>query len=347
MQAIPTETSRKLSNMSFLCAIFVVMIHCGEPKIQGSISWYLSQFIFNGIAGVAVPFFFLISGYFIGQHNIEEGEYQTELQKRFRSLVIPFFFWNTAFWAFGLVLTLGANILHGTSLTRNLNVTWDYNLTGFGLSTCLGPLWYVRTLVILVVISPLIVKLNKHRVWLMIPALCIAAYLLVRPDVTTAHPLKHICRFIFSPTGLLNFSIGLYLARNKMTFKPSPYHYVISFFIGMTLLIVRAQMPQIPGYTLALRELAIPFLMFALWGVIPSFQLPRIISGLSFLIFVVHMFVIAIISTALHALGIRGDDESWKYYLSFTCVSVLSSIVVASLLRKLFPKIMHVLSGGR
>ena len=215
MSNISQEASQKIGCMSFLCAIFVVLIHCGDPRTQYNGSWYISQLVFNGIAGIAVPFFFLASGYFIGQHKVENGEYASEVKKRLKSLVLPFYFWNTSYWLFGLTTILAANILHHTALSRNMHFSGMLDLTGLWKGTCMGPLWYVRTLFILVIISPIIARLNKHKLWLILPASCIAAYLLIRPEIGTEHTIKHLCRFLFSPTGFI-----ILLLRNVNCKKP-------------------------------------------------------------------------------------------------------------------------------
>ena len=53
---IAEATSRKICNMSLLCAALVVMRHIGLTGDMGSLAWFVQQFIVNGFALIAVPF---------------------------------------------------------------------------------------------------------------------------------------------------------------------------------------------------------------------------------------------------------------------------------------------------
>ena len=64
--------SSKIRNISFLCMVMVVQLHSynldikqfGEPEIiVKDVNWAIQNFISNGLTRIAVPFFFIISGY--------------------------------------------------------------------------------------------------------------------------------------------------------------------------------------------------------------------------------------------------------------------------------------------
>ena len=347
------EVSCKIANMSLLCAIFVVMIHCASPMKDGSLSWYLSKLIFNGVTCVAVPFFFLASGYFLGTHKIEDGEYLSELRKRLRSLVLPLYFWNAAFWIFNIVLIVGTNFFYGEELSRNLEpiISRVFDLTGLGLKLNLGPLWYVRTLLILVIVSPLLVRLNKSRAWLIVPLLLsTVTYILFRPELNSVHdPVLRFIRYVLSPTGWLYFSIGLYLSRNKIEFHLSRWHYAVFFTIGMLLLFVKTQIQQIPGHLLALREFSIPFRLLGVWGAVPSFQLPKVLSGISFPVYVLHLFFLRLLRLCprFSPFHVLQNVDDWMVYVTRVVVGVLVSVGAAMVFKRLFPRISKCLLGGR
>lgn len=87
---ISQELSDKIANMSFVCACLVVMIH--TPFSVGTIDQFVKYWIGGGVASAAVPIFFIISGFFLGQHINEDGWYGRAVKKRIRTLVIPFLF---------------------------------------------------------------------------------------------------------------------------------------------------------------------------------------------------------------------------------------------------------------
>jgi fucose 4-O-acetylase-like acetyltransferase len=109
--------SEKLRIISFSSMILIVFLHSynlGDEiiKINTSIAdrsfvFFLQYFISQGIARVAVPIFFAISGYlfFVNRKNTL-GDYAVNLQKRFKSLVVPYLFWSISFFLFFLFLQL-------------------------------------------------------------------------------------------------------------------------------------------------------------------------------------------------------------------------------------------------
>lgn len=154
--------SNKFRNMSVLCALFVVIIHCRPEFEHGCLAWYVKEVLENGICEMAVPFFFLASGFFIAP-KIAAGLYKAEVAKRIRTLLVPYVFWLLMY----LMLAM--------ALSRHLSLPTPGQL-GFDPFDCpaLSPLWYVRSLFCLVLLSPIVVfclknLLGRH-------CLCFAAF---------------------------------------------------------------------------------------------------------------------------------------------------------------------------
>ncbi len=55
--------SETFNFLRFILAVLVVFIHVPHPEYTSGFSWYAYVFFSQGIARVAVPVFFLISGY--------------------------------------------------------------------------------------------------------------------------------------------------------------------------------------------------------------------------------------------------------------------------------------------
>ena len=64
---IDVATQNKLRNMSIVCAAMVVVIHCRPAFEVGSVGWWVKQMLEAGVCHVAVPFFFVVSGYFLSR----------------------------------------------------------------------------------------------------------------------------------------------------------------------------------------------------------------------------------------------------------------------------------------
>lgn len=88
------DVSSKIKNMALVCAVLVVGIHVKWPHDTAfSLGWFGYHFIKEGIACIAVPFFFTVPGFFLGRHFGEDGWWRRAVFKRVLSLVVPFYIW--------------------------------------------------------------------------------------------------------------------------------------------------------------------------------------------------------------------------------------------------------------
>ena len=88
--------NNKIAIFSFVCAALVVQLHIGllgavELSFGGKL---IREIVTHGLCQIAVPFFFVVSGYFLSRHFDEVGWYRRELFKRLRSLAVPYLFWS-------------------------------------------------------------------------------------------------------------------------------------------------------------------------------------------------------------------------------------------------------------
>ena len=84
---ISAETSQKIKKMSFICSLLVVCIHvtwCADNTF--SLGWLIEQGVRQGIARIAVPFFFVVSGFFLAQHFEKRGGGSEKLRSVFHRL---------------------------------------------------------------------------------------------------------------------------------------------------------------------------------------------------------------------------------------------------------------------
>ena len=92
---ITPELSRRMATMSSICACLIVVIHATpKPDILTWQWWIVSLLCKEGLCRIAVPWFFLASGFFLAGHFGEECWYRQEIKKRVMSLVVPFFAWT-------------------------------------------------------------------------------------------------------------------------------------------------------------------------------------------------------------------------------------------------------------
>ena len=157
--------SNTIANLSFPLTIYVVIKHCFITDSGNSII----DAIFKILGAPSISsVFFVISGYLFFK-NISKYDFDTyknKLSNRFKSLLIPYFIANTfMILCYGLMHYFTPNLIN----PDNFNVLsfnfkefilayWD---AGGGFPICY-PLWYIRNLYIIVIISPLLYLILKQ-----------------------------------------------------------------------------------------------------------------------------------------------------------------------------------------
>lgn len=160
------QSTSILNNLRFPLAVIVVGIHVFslvETVRSGSQSVFVEKSVFdNFLAPLAVPCFFFMSGFFFFKNYVNTWSvYKDKLHRRVCHLLIPYIIWN-------LFVLLKLGILFGWesahfSPTSVLNIFVDRNFSPFGNETTSThiypmniPLWYIRDLLLCVLLSPII-----------------------------------------------------------------------------------------------------------------------------------------------------------------------------------------------
>lgn len=180
--------SEKIKVMSFLCIILVVWIHTYYLEGTGyTSSLLLMHFWGCGVCLYAVPTFYAISGYlfFLGTKEKGAKAIFSKQKKRVRTLLIPFILTNIISVMFYFILKyVGTSVpAIGSSLNFNLldkggDALFDKICYWFWNGPIAFQMWFVRDLMILVALAPVIfyiLKLattNKYTSWALI-ALCL------------------------------------------------------------------------------------------------------------------------------------------------------------------------------
>lgn len=159
------KQSEMIDMLRFPLIILVVFVHMA-PSEQQMLSWNLdghslfmsiSEIVSHHIGQLAVPFFFVFSGYFffLKSKSWSVSIYADQLRKRVKTLLIPYIFWNIIIVVIILVLQItfsfvgqGSNANYTALKTNTIfDVLWGLPIN--------IPLWYIRDLMVMVVLSPL------------------------------------------------------------------------------------------------------------------------------------------------------------------------------------------------
>lgn len=146
--------SLSISYLNLILSILVVALHINfDPSRCATMplgEFYLSANKLIGvIADCAVPAFFAVSA-FLTFRNYDVKKYFSFIRKKIHSLVIPYFLWSFLGFIYGQLLAVIKHEPFG-------------NVQDVLLATYDPPIWFIRTLLIFVVVSPLFFIVCKNR----------------------------------------------------------------------------------------------------------------------------------------------------------------------------------------
>jgi|GEM_PF-4602341 len=339
--------------MSLLMSLAVVMIHLpqasGTDCLWASVHWYLSA----GLCKAAVPYFFLVSGFLLAGHIDETGWWFRAMRKRLTSLVLPYFLWTFLFAAL-LYAGKPSPFLQWIEAKKWLIFGFDFSDVPL-----LMPFWYLRTLIILMLVSPFLVRMLRlpykaegRNFWGgAVLGLLFAAYLLfvVVVEYKGEHqmsPLSSILRQTLSPEAFFYFSLGLWMRcghdRRNLSVQCRPWGALVAFFLVLSLLGIRRVLAEHTMAWCLPYALIIPLGIMAIWNVVPVSPWPKWLVSLAFPIYILHFFVSHPIAVYLH-----GHTESILVILLSFVATIGICTCTTLALRKVFPRISVVIFGGR
>lgn len=336
--------SKTITNIRFPLMLGVVLIHnvLIEPTEAAREGMRLVAFIIellsHKIVAPCVPLFFFISGYlFFLKFGNKFGvvDYGDQLKKRVRTLLIPYIFWNLVvlgYFAFlhkfvpSLINPEFNNVYQFTAVEW-IRSFWDFP----GGQPICYQFWFLRDLMLGVIISPIIFLVMKYGRWYLMVLL--AALFIGK---STLFPYQVMLTF---------FSLGAGFAIHRYDFVAIASKCVIpSVIVFMILTIVASLNLEWGGGGLTVITGAIVFLWIA--------SRFRLINGVfaesGFFIYAFHGFPILIMSRLIVSILHPNNTIMWLgCYIGCFVTIVLLSIVLYFVLKRFLPKFTSIITGGR
>lgn len=344
---ISESVSAKLANMSLVCMLLVVGNHIRYRDTSFSLYGIWERFVPTGFCTIAVPAFFIISGFLLAGHMNEPGWVFQESRKRIKTLLVPAVCWIVIYAVYSIILVVLSNGTHNRPLFYTYSLEPLAWIRRLGLSIWAQPspgqLWYIRALLMFVFCGALFKKLNS----LFGLVFFFLLYALICPYQETSW--RYPFRFFWSLEGSFYFLVGIYLRTHDLSkFAPaSRWRIAFASLLGMVLLGGRI---VADSHDLQWARLfvfgAIPFLIYALWGVMPTRRWPTAFVSLSFPVFILHILVLRALSYAANFCGLFhcAGIMNWvgKFFVAVSC-----SAIVTFALRRFMPRFANLLFGGR
>lgn len=338
----------------FPLSLLVILAHCGifyhGPKTFNTSFYDIVVISLSlGVCYITVPAFFFISGYlfFYNQDKWKWSVWMSKIKRRIKTLVIPYFIWNL--FAF-LAISVLAMCFNDDSRVSIGDIFWKKNgilmfwSTGNGQGPINFPLWFIRDLFIVCLMTPLLWIFLKNR----IATICLFLILLVlyflSPESFSRLSMTSVLFFsfgaLFSVRGVENLSIS----KNQIKFV---------FSIALIVLILMIISFGTSKYLLFRK-------VFGIFGLLPIFlligKLPHKISKkfkefseACLFIYAIHTVLIRdVVFIIVSRLLCPTNDVMAVigYFISFILVSLLS-ITAFYMLKKASPTFLYHLTGRR
>lgn len=297
----------------------------------------------------AVPSFFFISG-FLFFYNVEQYNISTyfyKLKRRVKSLLIPYLIWNIIAISYPLSLCVFRNIPLSNAPLDWLMYFWDaddiYNLP------LNYPLWYVRDLMVISVLSPLCWFLLKRFNWWFIVLLGILYILNLIPHVMTGLG-KHVILF---------FNLGAFFSIHRLDFL-TYFRKIekVSYFITAILIVIGlfsfGKYNDIFKYTLPLYTI---FSLISIFNIAShiveklsdsQFSLSDYLQKRVFFIYATHTLVFIIIFDIIaFYIGnkLSSDLLSYTLFWILPFIKISICILLYNLLLKITPNALKFITG--
>ena len=317
----------------------------GTPIVSNSLyPWYtcFAHLFSQIIPRISVPLFFFISGFlfFKNMESFSMSLYKQKLRKRVRTLLVPYVFWNVL----AVLIYMAKKEIAGADYELNITdwilAFWDFK--GMYTPACL-PLWFIRDLMVLTVLTPFIFKAIKM----------LRGYVLV---ILTACWLSlfWIHLFELNCISVYFFTLGAYASIKRVDFIEFAHKYAswgkwvfLSTAIGILYFMDR----DWSVYLLNLNILA--GLVCCMDGVSTLLKSKKcrvnhFLESSTFFVFAFHIILLDILSDWLGSISIPASD--WLLTLIYVAIpsfTVAASVLLYYLLQKTVPGITRIITGGR
>ena len=352
-------SSERLNILHFPLIVGVIFIHAyatewgisgGSVGVanSGYFSIFFRNLISQGIARIAVPLFFLMSGYFafLGFSWSVEN-YKKKLNSRIKSLLIPFLFWNFFNLLFlGLAQSLPALQVYRSGKKALISTYGVYDFLNAIIGIDGPPIsyqfWFIRDLIVMVLLIPII-----HLALRIMPKILLGV-------VFTLWFLNLWPVYVPSVEAFAFFYVGAYLARsNTSLFALDRFGItILSSYLVMLLINTFTKGYEFNKYIHnADLILGIASALFLSKKVIKSDKIKRAMlwtANFSFFVFAVHEPLLTMITKISYkALKPSSDIIVLALYILIPALVIILSILLYIIMKSISPRFLKVISGGR
>ena len=309
----------------------------------------------SNICNIAVPLFFMISGFLFFKEGYLTSElYKSKIHKRIKTILVPYLIWNVIICLFYFFVQ---NIAPSMNSGRNKLIA-DYSVQDFfmmfwsmsyikegGMNGPMDtPLWFIRDLMVMMLASPFVYIMIKKANGLL-PFFALAFYI---SGIWVGVPG-------FSSVALAFFSLGAFFAIKKWNFviiSRKCFIYILPLYAVLLIALVLANdfTIEIPTYAKHLLVLIGVFMCVGTASVVVEKKwicINSFLAGSTFFIFVSHCELLKVFIRLVSRTGVQNDLYYCLMYFICPMLTLVLLLFIYKVLQKYVPSLTELLSGGR
>jgi surface polysaccharide O-acyltransferase-like enzyme len=315
---------------------------------------YIVLILSHELAHIAVPIFFIISGFlFFKEDRFDKEIYTNKIRKRIKSLAVPYFLWNLIAFIIKLITSLSSkNVEIHFSIPRLFN-TFFYCDNYNGVFVMLSgpnksaypidvPMWYVRDLMLIVIVSPLLYYvLKKAGIWFLVVS-GLLWYITKTGFVSNYGYIFLTAQFYFSLGGYLRIK-KLNMINEMRRFRLAPLLWVLLIIID---LIYNNPYAYYAGMFMGVFSMVQMVSRLLESGKV---KVNKFLTDCSFFVFALHFLIMKRIAIAIFSILHLPNNQYVLFmaYFLIPTITIVICMLLYSLLKHKFPTFCNLLTGGR
>ncbi len=355
--------SQTISFLRFFLIIGVVFLHTYvfflaingksiiSPSSNAPLFYYSAKFVSKVIGHISVPAFFFISGFlFFLKIDFTKIIFKRKLTSRIKTLLIPYLFWNSitllSFYLAQSIPQISKLSSGGIKLISDYCFIDYLHAYGIGQNHPISlQFWFIRDLMIIVIISPIIYYLIKKFKSLIMFSFGILWYFRYWPSIN----------FLDNDiTALFFFCLGAYFSINKKNLVLEFRKIFLISVMSYPVFALADLLTKETHFNIYIHNIGI-LIGIVFFFNIATFLLEKkyvkvntFLTSASFFVFAFHepcqMFLIKILFKTIQP---NNDFMlTFLYFLAPTII-ILITLVLYYYLGKFFPKFTKFITGGR
>lgn len=227
MMEISTYCSRKVAVLNTVAILLVLLLHSYYMEAVNYSAARCAQLFTgtSGLSGVAVPLFYFMSGLLFFKSVADMRDCVKGIQKRVRTLLVPYILWNIIFvgWYVVLHYTPRVSQFVNSDMLSHFSIAHPLESIEYLLIEPAGfQLWFLRDLMVYVAFTPLLWILLKRYPWLTLAGLflifggiarCGVTYFALGCIISLDYSLEDFSRWLNKP---VVFVCGLLFLANAV-----------------------------------------------------------------------------------------------------------------------------------